>query len=93
MVSLFAWLLIIALFSIVASGPRYPEKGKSNCSPGPHGGPPYEPERFPNHGWSSYPPRPMGHRNHMPYRPHYEGAHIDEFIIFYIRLDSLYFPY
>ncbi|PKI70596.1 hypothetical protein CRG98_009101 [Punica granatum] len=61
------------VFFFVASGPRYPEKGKSSCAPGPYGGPPCEPERFPNHGWSSYPPRPMGHRNHMPYRPHYEG--------------------
>ncbi|KAK4776926.1 hypothetical protein SAY86_005614 [Trapa natans] len=60
-------------FSAPYSGPRYHEKGKSSCSPGPYGGPPGEPERFSNHGWSSYPPRPVGHRNHMPYRPHYEG--------------------
>lgn len=54
-------------FSAPFSGPRYHEKEKS-YGPDQYDYPPCEPTRFPNHGWDC-PPRPMNHRNHVPFRP------------------------
>ncbi|KAI3423211.1 uncharacterized protein J3R85_011168 [Psidium guajava] len=54
-------------FSAPFSGPRHHDKGKS-YGPGQYDYPPCELTRFPNDGWDC-PPRPMNHRNHVPFRP------------------------